>query len=199
MPNTLALIAVHRHTAASRSTKFPISEQHGVVGGVPTTSCTKSFNKLAHTPNFKVSIEHVAGEGTFLPQLFRSRLSESGTLRLMPNTLALIAVHRHTAASRSTKFPISEQHGVVGGVPITSCTKSFNKLAHTPNFKVSIEHVAGGRGKEVELAIVKNIMLRRRKRTAREAIFSKDLNGCICEVKEMLVGVIKLWSELGYL
>ncbi|KAL3818211.1 hypothetical protein ACJIZ3_004116 [Penstemon smallii] len=75
----------------------------------------------------------------------------------MPNTLALIAVHRHTAASRSTKFPISEQHGVFGGVPTTRCTKSFSKLAHTPNFKVSFGHFAFG--------------CLRRKRTAREAIF----------------------------
>ncbi|KAL3849086.1 hypothetical protein ACJIZ3_010968 [Penstemon smallii] len=111
-------------------------------------------------------------DGTFLPQSFRSRLSESGTLRLRPNRLALIAVHRHTADSRSAKFPISEQHGAFGGVTTTRPNKPFNKLAHTPNFKVSIGHVAGGGGKKVELTIVKNIMLRTRKRTAREAIFS---------------------------
>ncbi|KAL3849087.1 hypothetical protein ACJIZ3_010969 [Penstemon smallii] len=87
-------------------------------------------------------------DGTFLPQSFRSRLSESGTLRLRPNRLALIAVHRHTAASRSAKFPISEQHGAFGGVTTTRPNKPFNKLAHTPNFKVSIGHVAGGGGKK---------------------------------------------------
>ncbi|KAG9148837.1 hypothetical protein Leryth_023175 [Lithospermum erythrorhizon] len=42
--------------------------QHGVFGGLPRTTLTKPFNKLAHTPSFNVSLGHVAllegvGEG----------------------------------------------------------------------------------------------------------------------------------------
>ncbi|KAG6382734.1 hypothetical protein SASPL_157558 [Salvia splendens] len=63
-----------------------------------------------------------------------------GKLRLFPNTLALSAVQRHTAASRSAKPLTRVQHGVLGGFPTTRCTKSFNKLAHTPNLSVSLGH-----------------------------------------------------------
>ena len=61
MPRTLALIAVQRQTAASRSTRPWMRLQQGVFGGVPTTRCTKSFNKLAHTPSLRVSLGQVAG------------------------------------------------------------------------------------------------------------------------------------------
>jgi hypothetical protein len=33
--------------------------QQGVFGGVPTTRCNKSFNKLAHTPSLRVSLGQV--------------------------------------------------------------------------------------------------------------------------------------------
>ncbi|KAL0395290.1 UNVERIFIED_CONTAM: hypothetical protein Slati_4495200 [Sesamum latifolium] len=66
MPNTLALMAVQRHTAASRSAKPSMSVQHGVLGGVPTTRCTKSLSKFAQTPNLRVSFGHLALEGLWL-------------------------------------------------------------------------------------------------------------------------------------
>lgn len=55
----LALIAVQRQTAASRSAKPWMRLQQGVFGGVPTTRCTKPLSKLAHTPSFRVSLGQV--------------------------------------------------------------------------------------------------------------------------------------------
>jgi len=75
-----------------------------------------------------------------LPQLLRSRLKESGRLRLMPRTLALMAVQRQAATSRSTRSLMRVQHGRVGGDPTLTLTK-FNTLAHTPNLTASIGHV----------------------------------------------------------
>ena len=60
VPNTLALMAVQRQTAASRSASPLMRVQHGVFGGVPTTTCTRPLSKSAHTPNFSVSFGHVA-------------------------------------------------------------------------------------------------------------------------------------------
>ncbi|CAA6674325.1 unnamed protein product [Spirodela intermedia] len=45
-------------------------------------------------------------------------------LRLMPRMLALMAVQRHTAASRSTSPLTREQQGSLGGFPSFSLTKS---------------------------------------------------------------------------
>jgi len=78
--------------------------------------------------------------GGFFPQLFSMRLRESGTFKLIPSTFALMAVHKQTAASRSVSPWIKLQHGIVGGDPTTTFTK-WSILAHTPSFKVSIEHV----------------------------------------------------------
>ncbi|KAL3373484.1 hypothetical protein AABB24_005462 [Solanum stoloniferum] len=50
-------MAVHKQTAASRSTSPWIKLQHGRVGGDPTTIFTK-LSTLAHTPSFKASIGH---------------------------------------------------------------------------------------------------------------------------------------------
>ena len=75
-------------------------------------------------------------------QTLRSKLRERGTLRLMPKTLALIAVQRQTAASRSARPWMREQHGVFGGVPITTPSRAPSKLAQTPNFKASLGQVA---------------------------------------------------------
>lgn len=59
----LALIAVQRQTAASRSASPSMRLQQGVFGGVPTTRCNKSFSKLAHTPSLSVSFGQVAAAG----------------------------------------------------------------------------------------------------------------------------------------
>ena len=69
------------------------------------------------------------------------RTRSTGTLRLMtPRTLALMAVQRHTAASRSASPPRSGQHSSFAGTPILSFSR-FSTLAHTPSFSVSIGHV----------------------------------------------------------
>ncbi|RWR86676.1 hypothetical protein CKAN_01558700 [Cinnamomum micranthum f. kanehirae] len=61
-------------------------------------------------------------------------------LRLMPKILALIAVHRQTAASRLTRPCSREQQGSVGGDPTTAFT-SPSTLAHTPSFSASLGHL----------------------------------------------------------
>lgn len=77
MPKMLALMAVQRHTAASRSARPFRRAQHGVTGGVPTTRCTKSFNKSAHTPSFRVSLGQLGWGGGGLCGL---GIGEQGTL-----------------------------------------------------------------------------------------------------------------------
>ncbi|KAL4354457.1 hypothetical protein GQ457_06G033140 [Hibiscus cannabinus] len=65
MPSMLALMAVQRQTAASRSTRPWRREQHGCTGGEPTVALTK-FSTLAHTPNLRASLGHLPradGEG----------------------------------------------------------------------------------------------------------------------------------------
>lgn len=61
----------------------------------------------------------------------------------MPNILALSAVQRQTAASRSARPWMSGQQGVFGGVPITTLSKFFNKFAQTPSLRVFSGHVPG--------------------------------------------------------
>ncbi|KAK5782784.1 hypothetical protein PVK06_037289 [Gossypium arboreum] len=121
-------------------------------------------------------------------------------LRLMPKMLALIAVQRQAAASRSTRPLRREQHGITGGEPTVTLTK-LSTLAHTPNLRASLGHlpradgvgVGVGLGLEPEeeqdpqLALTreKKRMLRA-KRRAMEAdlfesilIFSQNLNGLL--------------------
>lgn len=94
------------------------------------------------------------------------------------------------AASRSAKPSMRVQHGVLGGVPTTRCTKSLSKSAQTPSFRVSLGHLpleclwpwwagvegfgagvdVGGHGTLLELTNVKKRTLRRRKMAALEAI-----------------------------
>ncbi|GMJ15067.1 hypothetical protein HRI_005175900 [Hibiscus trionum] len=61
-------------------------------------------------------------------------------LRLSPKTLALSAVQRQTAASRSARPWIREQHGCTGGEPTTTLTK-LSTLAHTPSLRASLGHL----------------------------------------------------------
>ncbi|CAH1454715.1 unnamed protein product [Lactuca virosa] len=55
-----------------------------------------------------------------------------------------MAVQRQTAASRSAMPERREQHGVSDGFPMTMGRRLLSKLAHTPNFRVSIGQVALG-------------------------------------------------------
>ncbi|KAL4362027.1 hypothetical protein GQ457_04G037370 [Hibiscus cannabinus] len=61
-------------------------------------------------------------------------------LRLIPKMLALIAVQRQAAASRSTRPWRSEQHGITGGEPTVTLTK-LSTFAHTPNLRASLGHL----------------------------------------------------------
>ncbi|KAL1201701.1 hypothetical protein V5N11_006242 [Cardamine amara subsp. amara] len=56
-----------------------------------------------------------------------------GRLRLMPRTLALRAVQRQTAASRSTKPSMRLQQGVMGGVPRVTSFNKLSALTQTPS------------------------------------------------------------------
>ena len=105
----------------------------------------------------------------------------------MPNTLALRAVQRQTAASRSARPWMRLQHGVFGGFPSSTPIKP-NTSAHTPNLRVFSgqlpDFVEGGfgtggclgvfggglHGTYVELTTVKNRMLRHKRRAPLEAI-----------------------------
>nr|GEU51454.1 RNA-directed DNA polymerase, eukaryota [Tanacetum cinerariifolium] len=81
---------------------------------------------------------HISKRGETL----RSKLRETGTLRLIPKTLALMAVHRQTAASMSARPWIRVQHGLTGGEPSTTPSNPPSKSAHTPSFKMSLGQVA---------------------------------------------------------
>ncbi|KAI3822402.1 hypothetical protein L1987_09992 [Smallanthus sonchifolius] len=81
---------------------------------------------------------HLNPGGRNLPQALTNKLSESGILRLIPRTLALMAVHRQAATSKSTKPSSNEQHlFVVSGVPTTTLTRPRTS-AQTPSFSVSL-------------------------------------------------------------
>ena len=59
----------------------------------------------------------------------------------MPKIFALRAVHRQTAASRSTKPPSREQQELVGTLPILTPLIKFSTLAQTPSFSASTGHL----------------------------------------------------------
>ncbi|KAL4364162.1 hypothetical protein GQ457_04G037360 [Hibiscus cannabinus] len=76
-------------------------------------------------------------------------------LRLSPKMLALSAVQRQAAASRSTRPWRREQHGITGGEPTTTLTK-LSTLAHTPSLRASLGHLprADGVGVGVGFGLV---------------------------------------------
>ena len=79
--------------------------------------------------------------GTFFEQTLRSKLREIGILRLIPKMLALMAVQRQTAASRSKRPWMREQQGCTGGVPMVGLSKPASRSAHTPNLRASLGHL----------------------------------------------------------
>ena len=83
--------------------------------------------------------------GRVFLQALSNKLRETGILRLIPRTLALMAVQRQTAASKSTKPSSNAQHLLDSGVPTTTLTKPRTS-AHTPSFNVSLgqKGYAGG-------------------------------------------------------
>ncbi|KAI3691656.1 hypothetical protein L6452_31457 [Arctium lappa] len=68
--------------------------------------------------------------------------------KLIPKTLALMAVHKQMAASRSISPAIRLQHGCVGGFPMMIPSKSPSKFTQTPSWSASLGQVGfiGGLG-----------------------------------------------------
>jgi len=83
--------------------------------------------------------EHWKPLGTDFSQALSRRLSVTGTFKLIPRTLALIAVQRQTAASKSAKPWINVQHLLEAGLPTITLT-SPRTSAQTPSFNVSLGH-----------------------------------------------------------
>ena len=83
---------------------------------------------------------------------------ESDISKLIPSTSAFRAVHKQTAASRSTSPSIKLQHDEVGVVPIITPTKSLSILVHAPNFKISVEQSALTRAKKRRLSDKKRVI-----------------------------------------
>ena len=74
-----------------------------------------------------------------------SKLSATGTFKSIPSTLALMAVQRQTAASRSARPSSKAQHLLETGDPITRLT-SPRRSTQAPSFKVSLGQKALGEG-----------------------------------------------------
>ena len=68
------------------------------------------------------------------------RLSLTGMSRVMPSTLALMAVQRQAAASRSARPPRRLQHGSAGGFPTLAFTRPAT-LAHTASLSAFLGHL----------------------------------------------------------
>jgi hypothetical protein len=66
MPKMLALRAVQRHAAASRSTRPFRREQQGATGGWPNVIFNNPFRTLAHTPSLSASRGHDPLDGVGL-------------------------------------------------------------------------------------------------------------------------------------
>lgn len=79
--------------------------------------------------------------GTLPPQKLTMRLRSMGMLRWMPRTLALMAVQRHTATSRSARPSMRGQQGSFGGAATVALISPFSTLAQTPSFSVSRGHL----------------------------------------------------------
>lgn len=82
---------------------------------------------------------HWKPAGIVFWQALRSKLSETGTFKLIPSTLALMAVQRHSAASRLVKPVSNAQQLLVGGVPNWRLM-SPRRSTQTPSFNVSWGH-----------------------------------------------------------
>ena len=109
--------------------------------------------------------------------------------RLIPSTLALMAVQRQRAASKSAKPESKAQHLLEGGVPTIMLT-SPRRSAHTPSFNVSLGqdagfagggHATGGGLGLHELQALVNVEWKRREKTIRRAqIFLEAIAAAAC-------------------
>jgi len=66
-----------------------------------------------------------------------------GMLMLMPSMLALMAVQRQTATSRSRSPSSTEQHGWSSGDPTTAPIGPLSTLVHTPSLSASLGQLFG--------------------------------------------------------
>jgi hypothetical protein len=108
---TLKTHFIERYSASLLIGKRVLQEQ---------TSFKRKTN-INEQEQIKEFYAHLKPSGTFFPQALRSKLTATGTLSLTtPKTLALIAVHKHNAASRSARPLIRVQHSSLGGVPRAS-------------------------------------------------------------------------------
>ncbi|KAK8687541.1 hypothetical protein V6N13_086349 [Hibiscus sabdariffa] len=104
----LALSAVQRQTAASRSARPWMREQHGCTGGEPTTTLTM-FSTLAHTPNLRASLGHLPraeGVGVGLGFGLGLRLVEGQELQALPREKK----RRLSAKKRAMEADLFEGH-----------------------------------------------------------------------------------------
>ncbi|PQQ14198.1 hypothetical protein Pyn_06003 [Prunus yedoensis var. nudiflora] len=81
---------------------------------------------------------HWNPSGTLSPQALRSKLIATGMFRLMPKILALMAVQRHTEASRSMRPKRIVQQGLTGTRPTLTLTNPPSTSAQTPNCRASL-------------------------------------------------------------
>ncbi|BFG31435.1 hypothetical protein CerSpe_177090 [Prunus speciosa] len=84
--------------------------------------------------------------GTLSPRALRSKLIATGMLRSMPKILALMAVQRHTAASRSMRPKRPKrivQQGLTGTGP--TLTNPPSTSAQTPNCRAGLGNSIRGR------------------------------------------------------
>lgn len=63
-----------------------------------------------------------------------------GKSKTAPSTLALNALQRQTAASKSKRPSMILQHGILGGLPIVFPNDLPSMSPQTPNFKTSLGH-----------------------------------------------------------
>lgn len=62
--------------------------------------------------------------------------------KLIPRMLALSAVQRQAAASRSASPLMRVQHGFTGGFPRVMLSRPLSTLAQTPSLRESLGHFA---------------------------------------------------------
>lgn len=109
--------------------------------------------------------------------------------------LALMAVQRQTAASRSRRPWMREQHGVLGGEPMVTLSKEPSKSAQTPNLRASLGQVPWGvgfglgLGQEPQLRQEPQALTREKKRklTARRSASDAERFEAISQSKSFLV------------
>lgn len=76
IPSTLALMAVQRQSATSKSAKPPSRAQHLLDAGVPTLTLT-SPRRSTQTPSFSVSLGQCAGLGLHVLQALENVAEKS--------------------------------------------------------------------------------------------------------------------------